>query len=81
MYSILTMQNFIKKYRLSILGILLGGIGGYLYYHFIGCTTGSCAITSKPFNSTVYGMVMGYLLFSIAENSTKKTKSENEIFS
>lgn len=71
------MQNFIKKYRLSILGILLGGIGGYLYYHFIGCTTGSCAITSKPFNSTVYGMVMGYLLFSVAENSKRKTESEN----
>lgn len=72
------MKTLIKKYRLPILGIVFGGIGGYLYYHFIGCTTRSCAITSKPLNSTVYGMVMGYLLFSVAENSKKKkTESEN----
>ncbi|WP_188617349.1 DUF6132 family protein [Cloacibacterium rupense] len=58
------MKDFIKKYKISLIGIFVGGILGYAYYHFIGCSTGSCSITSKPINSSVYGMVMGYLIFS-----------------
>lgn len=67
------MENFIKKYKLGLIGIILGGILGYVYYHFIGCNTGTCAITSKPINSSVYGMVMGYLILSTFEK-TKENK-------
>ena len=67
------MKDFINKYRFGIVGVLVGGILGYAYYHFIGCNTGSCAITSKPVNSSLYGMFMGYLLFSMLE-SPKKNK-------
>ncbi|GAB1345925.1 DUF6132 family protein [Cloacibacterium sp. Arc13] len=67
------MENFIKKYKLGLIGIVLGGILGYAYYHFIGCNTGTCAITSKPINSSVYGMVMGYLILSTFEK-TKENK-------
>lgn len=67
------MENFIKKYKLGLIGIVVGGILGYAYYHFIGCNTGTCAITSKPFNSSVYGMVMGYLILSTFEK-TKENK-------
>ena len=63
-------MNFIKKYKITFIGILLGGIAGYAYYHFIVFSSGTCAITSKPINSSVYGMVMGYLIFS----SFQKTK-------
>jgi hypothetical protein len=66
------MKDFIQKYKLGIIGIFVGGILGYAYYQFIGCTTGSCAITSKPFNSSAYGMLMGYLLFSMFDNAKKK---------
>ncbi|AZI21361.1 DUF6132 family protein [Chryseobacterium taklimakanense] len=65
------MKEFITQYKLSIAGVMIGAILGYAYYYFIGCTTGSCAITSKPVNSTVYGSVMGYLLFSVFEKSKK----------
>lgn len=67
------MENFIKKYKLGLIGIVLGGILGYAYYHFIGCNTGTCDITSKPINSSVYGMVMGYLILSTFEK-TKENK-------
>jgi len=67
------MENFIKKYKLGLIGIVLGGILGYAYYHFIGCNTGTCAITTKPINSSVYGMVMGYLILSTFEK-TKENK-------
>lgn len=70
------MTNFINQYKLGILGVVVGGILGYGYYYFIGCETGTCAISSKPVNSSVYGMVMGYLAFSIFEKPQKKVKND-----
>jgi C4-dicarboxylate transporter len=45
-------------------GVVVGAVGGYAYYHYIGCASGTCAITSKPLNSTLYGSLLGGLLFS-----------------
>lgn len=61
-----------KKYQLTIFGILLGAIFGYLYFHFVGCASGTCNITSKPLNSTLYGALMGGLLFNVFEKKSKK---------
>jgi len=58
-------MNFIKQYGLTIAGILLGASAGYLYYHYVGCASGTCSITSKPINSTLYGALMGGLFFNI----------------
>jgi hypothetical protein len=57
-------MNFILKYKLIFIGAILGAVGGYAYYYFIGCANGTCAISSKPINSTLYGSFMGGLLFS-----------------
>jgi hypothetical protein len=59
------MTNWIAKNKLSIIGIILGATAGFLYWNFVGCTSGTCMITSKPINSTLYGGLMGYLLFNI----------------
>ncbi|MFM1928843.1 MAG: hypothetical protein RL387_171 [Bacteroidota bacterium] len=59
------MTTWILKNKLSLIGILIGALGGFLYWNFIGCTSGTCMITSKPINSTLYGALMGYLLFNI----------------
>lgn len=69
-------MNLILKHRLTILGLIAGAIGGYLYYHFVGCAGGSCAITSKPFNSTLYGAVLGGLLLNMFQKETTKTKEK-----
>jgi hypothetical protein len=61
-----------KKYKLTIIGVLIGAIGGFLYYHFVGCASGTCPITSKPINSSLYGALMGGLLFNIFKKETKK---------
>lgn len=54
-----------KAIAITIVGIGIGCIAGYLYYYFVGCVSGSCAITSRPLNSTLYGGLMGGLLFNI----------------
>lgn len=64
-------KNFLSKYKLTMIGIVAGAIGGYLYYHFIGCNSGSCAITSRPLNSTLYGALMGGLIFNIFKKENK----------
>ena len=67
-------MNFILKHKFTIIGIITGAIGGYLYYYFVGCASGTCSITSKPLNSTLYGAMMGGLLLNIFQK--EKTKTE-----
>lgn len=48
----------------KILTPLIGGILGFLYYRFVGCTNGTCPISSNPWISTLYGGILGYLIGS-----------------
>lgn len=72
------------KKRIFI-GILIGGILGFLYYRFVGCISGTCAITSNPIASTIYGAVLFPLILelmndtrkSISKRLNKKKYSEN----
>jgi uncharacterized membrane protein YedE/YeeE len=70
----------ITKQRIILIGIglVLGAIAGYLYYYYIGCASGSCAITSKPVNSTLYGSVMGALALDMVNDWKKKEKKEEQ---
>lgn len=61
-----------KALILSVVGIILGSVIGYVYYLEVGCLSGTCPITSKPLNSTLYGGVMGGLLLNIFSKSPKK---------
>ncbi len=66
------MQNFLSKYKLQLIGTLIGLLGGFLYYRFIGCNSGGCPITSNPWISTLYGGLMGYLVFDLFKKKPKK---------
>lgn len=59
-------REFFKSWYFwkPVLGVLGGGLAGFLYYHFIGCTGGSCPITSNPYATVIFGAVMGYLITS-----------------
>ena len=37
------------------------GVAGFLYWQQVGCASGTCAITSHPVNSALYGAVLGML--------------------
>ena len=60
------MMNLIfQKYKRDLIGIALGAVAGFLYWKFVGCSSGTCMITSKPINSTLYGALMGFLVAGI----------------
>lgn len=62
---------FVKKYQRNLIGIALGAIAGWMYWYFVGCSSGTCAITSKPINSSLYGALMGYLAAGIFKKNVK----------
>lgn len=66
------MIQFIKSNTKTIIGVALGALAGFLYWNFIGCSSGTCAITSKPINSIIYGAIMGGLLFNIFQKNKQK---------
>lgn len=53
--------------------VLLGAVGGFAYYYFIGCASGACPITSNPYISTGYGALVGGLT---GWTSSPKTSNE-----
>ena len=63
---------------LSILGIIVGTVGGYLYYLKVGCVDGTCAITSNPWLSMLWGAALGYLLFDMFNKKKKELKKTDK---
>jgi len=48
-----------------IIGILVGGFLGFLYYKKVGCPSGTCPITSNRYISTIYGAILGLLVSNL----------------
>lgn len=70
------MKDLLKKtWVRTTLFILAGSVMGFSYYYFIGCTSGSCAISSNPYVSTGYGMMIGlFLSFNKGDRKEKQAK-------
>ncbi len=68
------MKKWFINNLLYISGALLGAAAGYIYWKQVGCVSGTCAITSKPLNSIIYGAVLGSLLLGLFKKQNKKEK-------
>jgi hypothetical protein len=66
------MKKWIQVNRLYIIGGLLGAIAGFLYWKYVGCLTGTCAITSNPVRSTIYFAFMGSFLLGLFKKTSKE---------
>lgn len=67
-------MEFIKKYWITITGILLGIAGGFLYWRFIGCESGTCAIKSNWLYMSLWGAAVGGLLGNVVKDFIKPRK-------
>jgi len=68
-------MSVIKNNLPIAIGMLLGSVGGYFYYSYVGCN-GSCLIGSSPYISTLYGAVMGGLFVNLFK--AKKAKAQTD---
>ncbi len=59
------MPKWINRNKLYTAGAITGAVAGFLYWKWVGCASGTCLITSRPLNSTLYGAFMGALLFGL----------------
>ena len=79
------MKNILQRKRnakgqhkiIEIIGSIIGAIGGYVYFRLNACSSGSCPLTANPWICTLWGAIMGYLLFGIFKPS-KKTEEEDQ---
>jgi hypothetical protein len=56
------MKKWILTNRLYFIGAIVGAVAGFLYWKYVGCVTGTCAITSNPVNSCLYFGFFGAIL-------------------
>ncbi|HMO62041.1 MAG TPA: DUF6132 family protein [Ferruginibacter sp.] len=68
------MKRWIKTNKIMIAGAAIGAALGLLYWKFVGCTSGTCMITSRPLNSALYGALIGGFLLPSLFDKTKKTE-------
>ena len=61
----------LKRHWPKLVLTAVGAAGGFAYYYFVGCASGTCAITSNPYISTLYGTVFGLLISFLLPDKKK----------
>ena len=68
------MKSFLKNKTLQLFFALAGALGGFLYWKYVGCESGTCAIKSVWYWSTLWGAVAGYLIGDFIVDIIQKVK-------
>jgi len=55
----------------TLIGVIIGMIGGYIYYLKVDCTTGACPLKSNPWLMLLWGGLIGGLLGDIFNRKKK----------
>lgn len=72
------MKQFLKRHIPEISGVILGGIGGFLYWKYVGCISGTCAIKSNWYLMVPWGMILGYLIGALVKDFSGKKKQKEK---
>jgi hypothetical protein len=72
------MKEFIGKHHFVIIFSAAGAVGGFLYWRFVGCQTGTCPIKSVWYLTTLWGLAFGYLSGGIIKDLLIKFKGRTK---
>jgi xanthosine utilization system XapX-like protein len=67
-----------KKYLWTVVGGLVGGAVGFVYYSFVGCRSGSCSLMSDPYISSFLGILVGATLFLPSKSKREGSSDDNQ---
>jgi presenilin-like A22 family membrane protease len=75
-----TLKEFLKSgsFLKALLGLVIGGLAGFLYFYFVGCRSGACAITSNPVSSIITGSILGFIIASPDIRCISESASSND---
>ncbi len=73
------MKEFFRKHVVSVIFAAAGSVAGFLYWKFVGCLSGTCIIKSVWYFSTLYGLVLGWVLGGLAEDLILKFRKTKKI--
>lgn len=74
--KMLNLKKWLLSNILMLFGFVLGGVSGYLYYYYIGCSNGTCAITSNPYKSVIYFSVWFAIVTGIIQAQIKEHRAK-----
>ncbi|MBN1632826.1 MAG: hypothetical protein JW917_01515 [Ignavibacteria bacterium] len=61
------------KYVIYSVGIIIGALGGFLYWKYVGCASGTCPLQSSATFMIIYGAIAGVLLASFVKIPKEKS--------
>lgn len=68
-----------KKIIIKSIFSIIGGIGGFLYWKFVGCVSGNCPLTSNWLIMTGYGILIGYVISDLIPFNKKTNENSKSI--
>jgi hypothetical protein len=71
-------KGFFKKYLPEIAGTVAGAVGGFLYWKYVGCLSGTCVIKSSWYLMIPWAAVLGYLAGSVAGDIIRRKRKPAE---
>jgi len=72
------LKVFIKNNIFTIVLAVIGMTGGFLYWKFVGCASGTCPIKSNIYFMTIYGGLIGGLLGNVFQGFNRKKGSSDK---
>lgn len=71
-------KEIFQTKRIQIIFLLVGAVSGFLYWRFVGCTSGTCVIKSVWYLTTLWGTAVGYLVGDFVNDIIQKRKRKKE---
>jgi len=71
-------KEIFQTKRIQIIFLLVGAVSGFLYWRFVGCTSGTCVIKSVWYWTTLWGAAVGYLVGDFVNDIIQKRKRKKE---